>query len=813
MLAATPCLSDPAAGPRLPIPPQLEALTRPAPAPPARSFAPDASVPGDEYWWDGFGLPELDGVAYCSVQHGGTIVIGGHFTQIAGVPVMNIARWDGAGWSAVGDGLNGEVRSLAVYRGELIAGGNFDRSGTRTCRGIARWSGTAWEPLGQGLWYQPAIAPLGANALAARGDVLYAGGAFDHAGDVEARRVARWDGAAWSALGSGIDGEVGSLLALEDGLYVGGDFQLAGGLPARCIAFWNGNAWSDVGGGVSNATGFPRVLGMISWRGNVVAAGRFDQAGGTAARNIAAWNGSAWEPLGTPPSDGFEGGGALAVRGDKLFAGGIYLTEWDGTRWVRPMCYLYGWITTLLDTPIGLLAGGTYGANGNDGAFVGANIGILDDGGWIDPFAWTDRMHGLKHKTDFTQVDALTAWRGSVVAAGYFAYTGSASGRLDIGNVARWDGATWISLVPSTLGSPKVLLADGPTLYAGGAFQGPRGWSPVVKFSGDEWSYLDTLSVSARSLAVFEGRLYAGGWPLWPGARNGVYRWNGTRWENAGPVTLAGDVGSVYSLLVYQGKLIAAGRFDAVNGMPARSIAAWDGSRWSAMDDGLASGMFTAFETCGGTLYAGGAFVDSQGRSANFLRWAGSRWEAVPGPAGWATPWALACSGGRLFAGGRMLDANGEERGITSWDGAEWKPLGSGTNGEALSMLVHDGQLYVSGHFNRAGGKSSFGIARWDLRSEEGAAASALRSSVPNPFQATTTIAYRLQASARVEIFVHDLSGRRVATLESGLRPSGTHSLVWNGRDRDGRSVAAGIYFIQLSLGGRVESRRVVRLR
>ena len=37
-------------------------------------------------------------------------------------------------------------------------------------------------------------------ALAADGDVLYAGGAFTTIGGVAANRVARWDGSAWEAI-------------------------------------------------------------------------------------------------------------------------------------------------------------------------------------------------------------------------------------------------------------------------------------------------------------------------------------------------------------------------------------------------------------------------------------------------------------------------------------------------------------------------------------------------------------------------------------------------------------------------------------
>ena len=57
-------------------------------------------------------------------------------------------------------------------------------------------------------------------------------------------------------------------------------------------------------------------------------------------------------------------------------------------------------------------------------------------------------------------------------------------------------------------------------------------------------------------------------------------------------------------------------------------------------------------------------------------------------------------------------------------------------------------------------------------------------------------------ATARVEIAMFDLSGRRIVTLADGPRASGVHTTTWDGRDEAGRDVAAGIYFARLSWNG-----------
>jgi hypothetical protein len=55
---------------------------------------------------------------------------------------------------------------------------------------------------------------------------------------------------------------------------------------------------------------------------------------------------------------------------------------------------------------------------------------------------------------------------------------------------------------------------------------------------------------------------------------------------------------------------------------------------------------------------------------------------------------------------------------------------------------------------------------------------------------------------------VHDLAGRRVATLARGLYAPGQSLFTW-----DGAGVRDGLYFVQLSVNGQVRSTRVALLR
>ncbi len=56
----------------------------------------------------------------------GDLIVGGLFTSAGGVSAKNIARWNGASWSAMAAGNNGWVHSLATLpNGDLVAGGSF----------------------------------------------------------------------------------------------------------------------------------------------------------------------------------------------------------------------------------------------------------------------------------------------------------------------------------------------------------------------------------------------------------------------------------------------------------------------------------------------------------------------------------------------------------------------------------------------------------------------------------------------------------------------------------------------------------------
>ena len=88
-----------------------------------------------------------------------------------------------------------------------------------------------------------------------------------------------------------------------------------------------------------------------------------------------------------------------------------------------------------------------------------------------------------------------------------------------------------------------------------------------------------------------------------------------------------------------------------------------------------------------------------------------------------------------------------------------------------------------------------------------------LAQNAPNPFNPVTTITYSLPASAHTSITVYSVTGQQVRMLVNSVTASGTHSVVWDGRDAVGRPVASGVYLYRLVSGTNVMTRRMVLVR
>jgi hypothetical protein len=74
------------------------------------------------------------------------------------------------------------------------------------------------------------------SVLAVSGSDVYVGGLFTMAGGTAANYIAKWNGSAWSALGSGLNNQIRALAVLGSDVYAGGCFTTAGGKVSAYVA-------------------------------------------------------------------------------------------------------------------------------------------------------------------------------------------------------------------------------------------------------------------------------------------------------------------------------------------------------------------------------------------------------------------------------------------------------------------------------------------------------------------------------------------------------------------------------------------------
>jgi hypothetical protein len=340
------------------------------------------------------------------------LYVGGDLVSVGGLLVNNLARWDGAGWSKLGDGVNAPVHALTVFDYDdagpqppaLYVGGFFTAAGDVAANRIARWDGTSWSALGNGLggWYVyvSALGVFDDDGDGPRLPALYGGGCFTWAGNIRANNIARWDGTSWSRLGSGLEGSwdaaVRALTAFDDdgdgphpsALYAGGTFTIAGGLALPYMAKWDGTGWSGLGAGLNGPVYALTVFdddGPGPHAPALYVGGSFTTAGATEAIGIAKWDGTDWSLVGggvwageTPGAARafcvFDDDGAgpnapgLYVAGDFTIAGNTnanYVARWDGASWSALGSGVSSWVNALAafddrpgPNPPGLYLGG-----------------------------------------------------------------------------------------------------------------------------------------------------------------------------------------------------------------------------------------------------------------------------------------------------------------------------------------------------------------------------------------------------------------------------------------------------------------------
>jgi hypothetical protein len=84
-----------------------------------------------------------------------------------------------------------------------------------------------------------------------------------------------------------------------------------------------------------------------------------------------------------------------------------------------------------------------------------------------------------------------------------------------------------------------------------------------------------------------------------------------------------------------------------------------------------------------------------------------------------------------------------------------------------------------------------------------------LSQNYPNPFNPSTAIRFSMNKTGQVRLEIFNVLGQKVRTLIDNLYPAGSHSVIWDAADDDGRKVSSGVYLYRLENGEESFTRRM----
>ena len=261
----------------------------------------------------------------CAVEHGGQLYLGGQFLGGS----QDLAAWNGTSWSyeAVFASKSARITALHAHEGELFAAGEL-MGFVGPDHAVMRKFGAAWEQVGA--MFNGEVLALGSHDGA-----LVAGGSFtgpDGQTDPVYTHVAVLDNMNWVALGNGLNATVRTLLDVDGTLYAGGELFVNIAITFGLARLPEGTStWEELlpdhGSYMMPGLGATYIGSLARMGSGLIVGGQFTVAEvvGVYGTNVARWNGG---PDQIEPLAGYLDGAVLAlhVQDSAIVMGGAFQT-------------------------------------------------------------------------------------------------------------------------------------------------------------------------------------------------------------------------------------------------------------------------------------------------------------------------------------------------------------------------------------------------------------------------------------------------------------------------------------------------------
>jgi hypothetical protein len=359
--------------------------------------------------------------------------------------------------------------------------------------------------------------------------------------------------------------------------------------------------------------------------------------------------------------------------------------------------------------------------NGNSDVYTDGNIKAWDGSNWVNTF-----YDGTSTGSIYTVVN----YNGELYIGGNFVIFPTV---LDAAhNLAHWNVAhgLWENVAgPGTDPGQTVedLVVWGSNLYAGTYYNDGSGHArgDVWSFNGSSWSSLITLDNYVDAIQPYDGLLIFGGGfqnVVGGGAMRVMMAYNGSTFSQYGAWTYGG----IYSLGVFGSTLVAGGQFTVAPEGATNNIVGYNyiTGLWSGLGSGCDNFVY-ALTSTGPDLFAGGWFLNANGKPANYMaKWSGYAWSPIGGGNVDGVV-AETYYQGRLVLGGvlnQSCEPSTPAHNLVGWNGSSLGSFGTGTDGQVNALKAYNlgiginqtHELVAGGYFLHAGGITCNYIAKWD---------------------------------------------------------------------------------------------------
>lgn len=681
----------------------------------------------------------------------GSLVFGGGFSSVNGVPRSNIAKLKPDGtldpdWNPSADA---DVYAIAVDAGSnVFVGGNFSTIGGQSRNRIAKLSGSGVGEA-DSIWNPNASSSVVSLDLDDSGNV-YAGGFFSSIGGQTRSRIAKLSGSGTGAAdvvwNPSANESVWALAVDGSGnVFAGGYFTAIGGQSRGRIAKLSGSGVGAADASWASSANAPVLSLALDTISNIYAGGQFYEIGGQNRSHIAKLSGSgtgavdaSWNPsangsveaIAIDASNNVYVGGGFSGIGGQLHVG-VARISGSGTGVADPSWNpeMAGQVLDFALNPDGsVYAGGVFNSIGTD---YRLSLVKLSSAGL--PGAATD----AEARIFDVRAIAIQPGGGAIIGGSFLKANGltranilrlRADGTLD----PDWNAST------NAYGAIEALATDeAGNVYAGGRFDriGGLSRSYIAKLSGagvgavdPDWNPSANGTVSALATDT-SGNVYVGGdfWLIGGQNRTNLAKLSGSGFGTVDPVWNPIADGPVYALAIDGGgNMFVGGRFNTMGGQSRKNVAkvstsgtgATDGS-WNPSPNG---DVYSLALDGMGNLFAGGQFTTMSGQPHTYIAKisgsgsgeADSVWDPLTnGPI-----FSLAAdNSGNLYVGGGFTTLGGQNRSRiaklsaigTGDSDTSWNPSANGY----VMALAQDAanNIYAGGSFTSIGGQARYGLA------------------------------------------------------------------------------------------------------